>query len=146
MWTNDNIVVGVIFVEQYYNYDWLDVCTAWVSFYVISDMSVGLGQVRLSTAEYLEENGYVPKTSAEEGGWNIPLIGFVHGTETMAREKRLENLEDIWKDEFPTISERSDILGSLYNLGHEKEPHSNPKANWFGEKVDYFYDLMEETF
>ena len=154
-----NVVAGVIFVEQYYNYDWIDVCTDWIAFYGIIDMSVGLGQVRLSTAEYLEKNGYVPKTSAEDGGWEIPLIGYVHGTETMAREERLEDdswnirydsayinaLEDLWEDEFPEISSSPDILGSLYNLGHGKTPHSNPKPNWFGEKVDYFYDLMGEA-
>ena len=90
-------------------------------------MSVGLGQIRLSTAKFLEEKGYVPKTSAEEGGWNIPFIGFVHGTETMAREKRLENdswniiyaaayiraLSDIWREDFPEIDSRPDILGSF---------------------------------
>ena len=127
-----NIVAGAIFVEQYYNYDWVDVLTDWIAFYGVIDMSVGLGQIRLSTAKFLEEKGYVPKTSAEEGGWNIPFIGFVHGTETMAREKRLENdswniiyaaayiraLSDIWREDFPEIDSRPDILGSLYNLGH----------------------------
>ena len=154
-----NVVASVIFVEQYYNYNWIDVCTDWISFYGIIDMSVGLGQVRLSTAEFLEENGYVSETSAEEGGWYIPLIGFVHGTETMAREKRLEDdflnimyvaayikaLEDLWSKEFPEIGTRPDILGSLYNLGHEKTPHDAPQANWFGQQTAYFYDLMEET-
>ena len=154
-----NIVAGAIFVEQYYNYDWVDVLTDWIAFYGVIDMSVGLGQIRLSTAKFLEEKGYVPKTSAEEGGWNIPFIGFVHGTETMAREKRLENdswniiyaaayiraLSDIWREDFPEIDSRPDILGSLYNLGHEKSPRNNPEPNWFGEKVDYFYNLMDEA-
>ena len=78
----------------------------------------------------------------------------------MAREKRLENndlnimyvaayikaIEDIWEDEFPEISNRLDILGSLYNLGHEKKPHNNPEANWFGEHTLEFYDLMKGIF
>ena len=90
-----NVVASVIFVEQYYNYDWRDISTDWIAFYGIIDMSVGLGQVRMSTAEYLEENGYIPEASAKEGGWNIPIIGFIYGTETMTREKRLENNK--WK-------------------------------------------------
>ena len=155
-----NIVAGVIFKEQYSNYDWIDVCTDWVAFYGVIDMSVGLGQVRVSIAKFLEEQGYVPETSAEEGGWNIPFIGFVHGTETMAREKRLEDnswnimyvaayikyFEDTWIDVFPEISSRPDILGTLYNIGHEKtSPNSNPGSNKFGDDVEYFYDLMGEA-
>ena len=152
------VVSGAIFVEQFYNYNLVDVVTDWVSFYGIIDMSVGVGQVRLSTAEFLEESGYVPKTTAEEAGWNIPLIGFVHGTETMAREKRLEDdewnvryvaayiksLEDLWSDEYPDIVNRPDILGSLYNLGHHKVPHGNPEPNWFGDEVKNFYDFWND--
>lgn len=155
-----NVVAGVIFVEQYYNYSWVDVCTDWVSFYGFIDMSVGIGQVRLSTAEFLEENGYVPNSSAEEGGWNIPIIGFVNGTETMAREKRLEDnrwnimyvaayiiaIEDYWIDEYPEIASDPSILGTLYNIGHDKKtPHSNPEPNDFGKNVEYFYNLMGEA-
>ena len=57
----------------------------------------------------------------------------------------IKALEDIWKSEFPEISNRPDILGSLYNLGHERKPHGSPEPNWFGEYVDYYYDLMGEA-
>lgn len=159
---DENIIAAVIFVEQYFNYDWKDVATDWISFYGFIDMSVGLGQVRLSTAEYIEERGYMPKTEASEGGWNIPLIGFVHGTETMAREKRLENdainilyvaaylktFQDDWSSEYPLISSSPEILGTLYNIGHlnkdgsPREPHSSPEPTWFGENTKKYYDLM----
>ena len=86
------VVAAVIFVEQYFNYDIKDKLTDWIAFYGI-DTSVGLGQIRLSTAKYIEDCGYIAQTSATEGGWEIPFIGIVHGTETMAREKRLENDE-----------------------------------------------------
>ena len=49
---------------------------------------------------------------------------------------------------FPEITDRPDILGSLYNLGHTnndgtpRKPHSNPQANWFGEKTKMYYGLM----
>lgn len=33
----------------------------------------------------------MPKIKAEYGGWYIPEIGLVHGTETMVRAKALEN-------------------------------------------------------
>lgn len=57
----------------------------------------------------------------------------------------IKALEDLWIDEFPEITSSPDILGSLYNLGHEKKPHSNPKPNWFGEYVEDCYYIMEEA-
>lgn len=119
-------------------------------------MSVGLGQVRVSTAKFLEEQGYVKKAEKADGGWEIPFVGFVNGTETMAREKRLESnawntyyvsayikyFVDTWKADFPEIAERPDILGTLYNLGHSKKPNSSPKPNDFGNLVQHYYELM----
>ena len=108
---------------------------------------------------YLEEKGYVKETRADEGGWKVPIIGNVHGTTTMAREKRLEDpemnityvaayiklIEDTWKKDFPEISKRPDILGTLYNQGHDfSTPHANPGSNEFGEFVKDNYKTMEE--
>ncbi len=135
----------------------MDTLTDWTGFYGVNT-SVGLGQVRMSTAEFLEEKGYVIKVEATEGGWNVPFIGFVNGTVTMAREKRLEDnrsnciyvaayikyFQDTWQDdEFPSIANRPDILGTLYNIGHESvQPHSNPGSNSFGDYVANNYDSM----
>lgn len=119
------IVAACIFAEQDLNYDWKD---EWfdgiLGFYGILDMSVGLGQVRISTAKFVEDEGYVEKAKKTDAGWDIPLIGFVTGTETMVREKRLEDNEsntiyvaayikyfiNEWTDDFPEIGERPDIL------------------------------------
>lgn len=150
-------VAGVIYAEQSLNVDIVDMTTDWVSFYGVIDMSVGIGQVRMSTAELLEELGYVDETKAEEGGWDIPFVGFVHGTTTMAREKRLEDneknilyvaayiklIEDTWKKVFSQISTRPDIIGTLYNQGHDfTSPHSNPGSNDFGKYVLKNYNKM----
>lgn len=100
----------------------------------------------METAEFLEEMGYVTKTSATEGGWDLPFLGVVNGSTTMAREKRLENdrtnimyvaayiryFEDTWQSEYPSIADSPDILGTLYNIGHEiTRPNSNPRSNNF---------------
>ena len=150
------IVAGVIYAEQSQNVNFRDTLTDWIGFYGL-DTSVGVGQVKMSTAELLEDKGYVAKTTADEGGWDLPIIGDIDGTVTMAREKRLENdrmniiyvaayikyLQDTWQSEFPTIAKRPDILGTLYNLGHEKtSPHSKPTANYFGDFVQENYDKM----
>jgi|GEM_PF-2302092 len=60
----------------------------------------------------------------------------------------LKSFQDNWSSAFPEITDRPDILGSLYNLGHTnndgtpRKPHSNPQANWFGEKTKMYYGLM----
>lgn len=75
----------------------------------------------------------------------------------MAREKRLEDkgtnilyvaayiklIEDTWKKEFPQIYSRPDIIGTLYNQGHDfTSPHSNPGSNDFGKYVLKNYNKM----
>lgn len=75
----------------------------------------------------------------------------------MAREKRLEDDEwaiiyaaaylryfiDIWESEYPEIAARPEMLGSLYNLGHQQtSPHGDPKPNDFGLLVKEYYNLM----
>lgn len=54
-------------------------------------------------------------------------------------------IEDTWKKDFPEISKRPDILGTLYNQGHDfSTPHANPGSNEFGEFVKDNYKTMEE--
>ena len=153
----------MIFVEQYFNYDYIDVLTDWMAFTGMIDMSVGLGQVRMSTAEFLEEQGYVsqilpPSTTTNSSHPTFMLV-VMPDYETMFRYISLKNdktnieyvaayikyFEDTWSEEFPKISESPDILGTLYNIGHHREPHSNPVPTLFGKRAEYFYDLMGET-
>ena len=145
---NPGILAATIYAEQRLNVDWKDdYIDGIVGFYGV-DTSIGIGQLRISTAKFIEKEGYMPTLSAKDGGWNIPLIGFVHGTEQMVREKTLENSElnikyaagylkyfqDEWKNVYPDIDGKTDILATLYNLGHEQtSPNSNPKPNDFGK-------------
>lgn len=52
------VVAGVIYTEQSENVDIVDTLTDWVGFYGVIDMSVGIGQVRMTTAEELENLGH----------------------------------------------------------------------------------------
>lgn len=61
------IVAGVIYAEQSINVNFKDTLTNWLAFYGVNT-SVGLGQVRMSIANSLEEKGYIAETSASEGG------------------------------------------------------------------------------
>lgn len=148
------IIAGVIYAEQVNNVDYGDVFGDWIGFYGLLDTSIGLGQVKVSTAKLVEDKGHIPKASATEGGWDLPVIGPVHGTETMAREKRLENnqinimyvaaylryWQDVWEDVYPQISNDPAILGTLYNLGVKANPpNENPQSNPFGDYVEENY-------
>ena len=132
--------------------DWLD---GILGFYGILDTSIGVGQVKISTAKLMEEKGYMPVITAVKGGWDIPGIGFINGTEQMAREKMLEKPEtniryaaaylayyqDRWKEAYPEIDGRTAILATLYNQEEKNPPHSNPIPNPFGDfaKDNYYY-------
>lgn len=147
---NPVIVGGCIYAEQKRNVNFVDTLTDWVGFYGVLDTSMGIGQVKVSTAKMLEDKGYVSKSKATDGGWNIPFIGSVSGTRTMVIAKRLENDKiniiyvaaylrywvDKWKWQYPQIGRKPAILGTLYNLGENaKAPNPTPKANSFGKYV-----------
>lgn len=153
------ILASIIYAEQCLNVNWVDdLLDGFLGFYGI-DTSVGIAQVKISTAKFLEEKGYMPSITAEDGGWSIPGIGFIHGTENMAREKALENpsinimyaaayiryFQDLWAEAFPDISTSTDILAALYNLGHEQtSPNENPTPNPFGVFAREQYSFLKE--
>ncbi len=153
------IVGGCIYAEQKRNVNFVDTLTDWVGFYGVVDTSIGIGQVKVSTAKMLEDKGYVSKSKATDGGWDIPLVGFVHGTRTMAIAKNLENDKsniiyvaaylkywvDDWKFIYPKIGKKPEILGTLYNLGDSaKGANPKPKPNEFGKYVKKNYKFVKK--
>ena len=155
---NPAILAATIYAEQRLNVDWKDDITDSIGGFYGINTSIGVAQVRVSTAKFLEDQGYMTKTKAEDGGWNIPGIGFVNGTETMARSKKLEEpamcilyaaaylkyFQDTWKSSYSEIDGRTAILATLYNLGHEKtKPNSNPQPNKFGNFAKESYSNMK---
>ena len=151
------IIAGVIYAEQDNNVNYKDMAGDWLGFYGLLDTSIGLGQVKVSTAKFIEDMGYIPRTSAAEWGWNLPVIGPVYGTETMAREMRLENnqmntmyvaaylkyWQDVWKKVYPEIESDTATLGTLYNLGKKANmPNTSPQSNPFGDDVSKNHAYM----
>ena len=162
------IVAGVIYAEQILNYDWKDEF-ADVPFYYLNT-SVGIGQVRISTARLLEDKEYVDKTyyvryecHCDYGNypkrvevWYAPGYGEVYGNRDLAIAKRLtvdsqnikyvaaylNYIQDYWKNTYD-ISGRPDILGTLYNIG-EGSPNTSPQSNDFGKEVQKQYGHMLE--
>lgn len=120
--------------------------------------SVGLAQVMMSTAEFVEDQGYVTEQMLKDMGYSE---GFAESkffdSETKARYARLNDdktsalyaaayikyFQDLWADEYPEIADHPEILGTLYNLGHDNtEPKKDPKTSPFGDYVAENYDLM----
>ena len=161
------VVAGCIYVEQVTNVDWIDSLDSTIAIKTDLDTSIGVGQVKVSTARLLEDEGYVEKTTAT---WYEKLFGMDRNAKIAAElEDEEKNIcyvaaylryqTDIWEKEYPEITEDVAVLGTLYNLGHEKRgegilgyifgfgnaprtPHSNPETNSFGNDVEAYYDLI----
>ena len=162
------IIAGVIYVEQTWNYNWVDRVTDVPLFFI--DTSIGIGQVKVSTAKLLEDKGYISKTyfvrfmcvvaaghfPKEVKVWYAPGYGEVIGSRERAIAQRLtvnlqniyyvaaylSYMQDAWINTYD-ISNRPDILGTLFNLG-ERTPNTSPKANDFGNEVEKQHAHMLE--
>jgi len=146
------VLAGVIFAENMLNVNFVDTYLeyplSWYLYFV--PFSLGVAQVKLDTAKYVEDQGYMP---AVKGKW----IGLVYYNANQIRATILQDnyicilyaaaylalIADMWVKEFPTIRVRPDIWGSLYNLGHNKPPHANPQPRYpFGVFVGEYYGYM----
>ena len=166
---NPAIIAACIYTEQIKNVNWVDSLTDVPGFWM--DTSVGIGQVKISTAKMLEDNGYIAKTEFKRlevignmtySVWSTPGT---HTGEVYAnsREEAIsyrlssdgENVnyvaaylaywQDVWRPAYPQIDGHSDILGTLYNLGDRANPpNTNPKPNPFGENVKKEYHYMQK--
>ena len=163
---NPAIIASCIYTEQTMNVNWVDDLTDVLMFF--ADTSIGIGQVRVSTAKLLEDSGYIAKTEYLSSTsnywttivtWSVP--GYSDGTVVAdSREEAIahrltsesENVnyvaaylaywQDRWRNAYPDIDGHSDILGTLYNLGkNANAPNGNPRPNDFGVQVkkEYFY-------
>ncbi len=163
---NPAIIAACIFTEQVTNVNILDSLTDVPGYF--ADTSIGIGQVKVSTARMLEDEGYIQKTAlsnvydewhgnnfVQREVWYAPAYGYVEGTRDKAIAYQLtvesENInyvaaylryfQDRWKDVYPEIDGRTAVLATLYNQGEIRSPHSNPEPNPFGidAKKEYYY-------
>lgn len=163
---NPAIIAACIFTEQVTNVNVLDSLTDIPAYF--ADTSIGIGQVKVSTARMLEDEGYIQKTTLHDSYdewhgnnfvqrevWYAPAYGYVEGTRDKAIAYRLtvesENInyvaaylryfQDRWKDVYPEIDGRTAVLATLYNQGERRPPHANPEPRPFGiqAKEEYYY-------
>ena len=175
---NPLILASCIYTEQVNNVNVFDKFDSELAKYCFLDTSIGVSQVKVSTAELLENKNYVDRYCLNPNR-NMGCL-----SEKYSDNKRIvdnlcdsdKNIEyaaaylsylcDVWEPFHPGIRNDSSILGTLYNLGHEKRgkgfmgymfgvgnqprvPHVNPEANEFGcdvsENVSIVSNIMLST-
>ena len=147
---NPGILAATIYAEQRLNVNWKD---HWIDPLAadVLDVSLGVSQIRISTAVKIENAGYIEKTVYYEWHTNSAVenqrAGVVYklqNDETNIRYATayLSYIQDIWKESYPEIDGRTAILATLYNISEygSHGVNSNPSSNEFGSfaKENYY--------
>lgn len=145
----DSVLVGaMIYQEQSTNVNFIDTLADTIGGIIGLNTSVGIGQVRVNTARALEER--YPQL--------VPEVVF-SSDDNFARVERLKdpflNIRYVaakvhfdmahWRNAGIDISEKPEILGTLYNtqdVAQPITPHANPEANEFGKGVGENYERV----
>ena len=119
------VIAGCIYAEQILNVDWKDTLTDLPLSFL--DTSIGIGQVKVSTAIKLQKLGYIqrkPKIRYISVG--IPVYSTIsseltdNNTNIRYVAAYLRAWQDVWRVK-RDISKMPGILGTLYNLGEMQD-------------------------
>jgi len=152
---NPGILASAIYTEQANNVSWKDYYIDPLAAFAL-DVSLGVSQVRISTAMMLEDRGYMKKTEYKEWHGNNDI-----NSRRSAIAKKLQDdktniryaaaymkcIIDIWKSVYPEIDNQAAIMATLYNMGEyggEKGVHSYPTSSPFGNYAGKNYNKMLE--
>jgi len=149
---NPGILGACIYAEHVLNVDTLDSLTDVFAGNRGVDTSIGVSQVKLSTAKRMEDLGYMPQIKSSADG---SLASFLKADINTKRVKALQDPEtnikyaaaylkyfqDRWKEVYPEIDGRTAILATLFNQDEKKSPHRTPQPNDFGRfaRNNYFH-------
>lgn len=158
------LIAAIIYAERTLNVNWmegqLDLLLAKAGY----SSSIGIGQIKIHTAEWIEKKLHDPTSKYYLGDVYRSYL-----SKSKSRDEliiRLEypkwNIEYLaayiamfchrWLNDGFDISNRPDIIGTLYSLGpyrvsdsSERKPHGNPKSNHFGEETAkvYYSDQLD---
>lgn len=163
------ILAACIYVEQSKNVDSKDYRIDYMVGEVGLDTSLGVSQIKLSTAKLVEDKGYINIKDGDYEGFtdvntsdNKRLINRLSDDEinVVYAAAYLRYMLDEWEPLAPQVSS-PELLGSLYNLGHQHRgggplgyifgvgntprlPHDDPQPNPFGNSVKESYNRMGE--
>lgn len=149
----DPVMIGAaVYQEQATNVNFIDHLTDYIGGLLHLNTSIGIGQVRVSTAQSLEK--IYPKLFGESD----QSLGINKTFVTVERLKdpwlnlryvaaKIHFSIEHWKRAGYNIGERHDIVGTLYNIEEvddAKEPRSNPEPNDFGIGVEKNYNNVKK--
>lgn len=165
---NPAILAATIFAEQVINVNYTEAIEDYIQAVLGLDCSVGISQVRISTAKKVEDNEYITKTyhtTIITYMYTNPVTGnAVYNTEVISRESNIYDklindytniryaaaylalIQDMWKEKYPTIDGDTAVLATLYNIGEygTKGINSSPEPNAFGEFAKKNYYKMKD--
>ena len=135
------MIATVIAVERANNvniFDLADVPAGMVGI----DTSVGMGQVRISTAKMLEDANYIEKS---RNRWD--RISRLADKETNIRyvAAYLAYVRDIWILQDPNFEQHPDIWWTIYNTG-KTQAHPNPAPGALGDQANIYYSYYKWLF
>ncbi|TRZ77205.1 hypothetical protein D4R87_03210 [bacterium] len=151
----DATMVGaVIYQEQSTNVNFVDTLIDYVGGLLGINTSIGIGQVRVKTAESLEkiyqelkiscdDNKLIDCNSLRVECLKMPLLNIRYVA------AKIKFSQDRWEKAGININNRSEIVGTLYNIEDVDkpiEPHLNPEANDFGDGVGQNFNKIKEIF
>ncbi|PIP67410.1 MAG: hypothetical protein COV79_05380 [Parcubacteria group bacterium CG11_big_fil_rev_8_21_14_0_20_41_14] len=146
------MVAGVIHQEQSTNFNFRDKLTDYIGGLAGIDTSIGIGQVKVSTAEELEQkfNKLNPIINDKKViNTRAMRVEFLKDPLMNVRyvATKIKFDQDRWRDAGFDISSKPEILATLYNIDSvkepEKKPHINPDSNDFGKGVALNYNIIK---
>lgn len=149
----DPVIVGsVIYQEQSTNVNFVDTLTDYIGGIYHLNTSVGVGQVRVNTAKSLENIYYALKSDIDESIFIDTNVIRVHRLLEASINIRFVTAkiafsQERWEKAGISIKDKSDILGTLYNIediDKPVEPHSDAQANDFGLGVKNNYSKVKD--
>ena len=165
---NPAILAACIYAEQANNVTITEDLEDMVQSFLGMDCSVGLGQVRVSTAKKVEDKGHMPKTYDSESlnyAFKNPFTGkSVYSLDTYSRDEEiyyklkdpetninyaaayLAMIQNMWREKYPVISGDTAILATLYNIGEsggDRGINDSPTTNDFGNFAKDNYPYMQ---
>ncbi|MBU4421803.1 hypothetical protein L6259_00405 [Candidatus Parcubacteria bacterium] len=149
---NPIIVGAVIYQEQSTNVNFIDALTDYIGGILNLNTSIGIGQIRVKTAEALEKeyaqlsiavqkNIFIDLTPIRVERLKDPLINIRYVA------AKLHFSQKRWADAGYNILNKPEILGTLYNIediNNPIKPHDKPKANKFGVGVKSNYNKIKK--
>ena len=153
-------VAMCIYAEQCLNYSWKDeVIDPWVAPTI--NVSLGIGQVLISTAKKVEDRGYLPVTHYTDWHGNNAVDNRDEGIAMKLLDPQenakyvaayLALIIDYWREQYPSIVSDTGVLATLYNMGEDGSgsgPHPNPKSSTFGDfasrKHEFLGEILEQN-